>query len=221
MATDLKSSSGSALELFRRFPALTVALFNALHCPDLSDKRAAQILGEMKDEGTIESHRLVGNKHYYCTTKEGAKALGIKKWKSLGLKAVIDSITVAAHVVRTGAVIKTKDEIRNSDLCRILFGGDWPSVVPSTLCYRTDDLVFHCIIIDRGKHARRIQKSIEKIFRALEESEMGREFVRQCLYRIDLLTGHEGKAQALRRMKLPHANVTITVVPELGELIRG
>jgi hypothetical protein len=218
----LSWSSGD-LSLFLKFPALTVALFHALACPKLSRKTAEAKLAFMKREYVIESFPLRGNKERYSLTKSGARSLGqLRRYKPLGAQAIMRSLASASHAVKRRVHINSKEETHK--FAEVFFGEkEWPRGIPSNLCYTDhsgDTAAFVCPIIDYGKHLRRLQKSVEKIFRSLEAYSVTRSLLQGDHYRIVILTGFETKAAQIRRLSFPYP-VTVEVIPELGELLRG
>jgi hypothetical protein len=215
-----KLSSGD-LEIFARFPCLTAALFHALVCPELSRKSAEARLADLKKHGLIEAHPLTANKVYYGLTVKGRKALGMKgRLKPFGPHAVMRHITTAAHSKMTGAKFMTQEEVEDK-FAEVFFGEAlWPSGIPSTLCYMDTPETFCCLMVDYGKHIRRLHKSIEKLFRRLEAFSVARSLLAAGNYKLVVVTGLETKAERIRRLRVPYP-ITVVVVPELGELLRG
>jgi hypothetical protein len=200
-----------------------VALFWALVCKALSIKSAEARLADLKRHGLIAAHPLTANKVYYALTMLGRRALGIKgRFKQFGPHAVMRYLTSASYSAMTGAKYLRQEEVK-AKFATVFFDGAWPSGIPSTLCYieRADDTMwFNTLIVDYGKHIRRLHKAIEKLYRRLEAYSVTRSLLKAGNYRLVVLTGLEPKAQCIRRLRLDYP-VTVITIPELGEFFRG
>jgi hypothetical protein len=204
-----------------RFLVLTANLYWRLVCPDLSKKSAEKQIRALRQQGIIAAHPLVGNEVCYMLTPKGRQRHGLPRLrKPMGPHAIMRALTVAAFVASTGVRILSKEEAEKQ-FARVFFDAEkWPHGIPSAYHYTESADAIRCLLIDYDRHVRRILKFIEKWMRRLESYSVMRSLLKGGNYQIVILVGHESKAQAIRRLRLPYP-VQVTVVPELGEMLHA
>lgn len=216
-------NSGDA-KVVKDYVVVTIDQFHQFVCPELSKKAAEKRLGKLVKADLVAPHPLTGNKKCYSLTQTGMNLLGEKtRVKTLGSNTIIRNITINGFSTREKVKILSKDETIKRFAPPFFVSSEWPKGIPSNYCYAdhsTEPPSFNCLILDMGKHIRRLHKHLESIHRRLDAFPVTQALLKDGLYRLVVLTGHDGKAESIRRLKLDYV-VKVVVVPELGDLLQG